>query len=225
LLSISREVVVDHPFTVDYSKNMEETFFALAEWAAAGSVKTNRRLEFAKLVAGLLDMHGGDYLLETKIHTDSQRSPIFFQWIEKPLRVSLECRLCQKVRLHARSSPDITKSWPLPLDTDTEESKLEPEFYLFDIAQLGCYLICKPITHGCWTAVARAIDRKLDKPKSREITFTRFLNAYDIKSTIFQGCMVTNGKNQALTIELSNVAQFMELLFEECDTLAEESET
>ena len=70
-------------------------------------------------------------------------------------------------------------------------------------------------------AVARAIDRKPDKPKSREITFTRFLNAYDIKPTIFQGCMVTKGKNQALTIEVSNVAQFMELLFEECDTLAE----
>jgi hypothetical protein len=113
----------------------------------------------------------------------------------------------------------------LPLDTDTEESILKPEFYLFGIAQLEYYLICKPITHGCWTAVASAIDRKTDKPKSCEITFTRFLNAYEIKPTIFQGCMVTEGNYQALTIELSNVAQFMELFFEECDTLAEESQT
>jgi hypothetical protein len=37
--------------------------------------------------------------------------------------------------------------------------------------------------------------------------------------------MVTEGNYQALTIELSNVAQFMELFFEECDTLAEESQT
>jgi hypothetical protein len=81
LLSISQEVVLDRPFTVDYQKSVEETFFSLMAWGATGPIETQSRLKFGILAGEVMDLRYGSYIVESQMDRfDSEKSPVFSKW-------------------------------------------------------------------------------------------------------------------------------------------------
>ena len=96
LLGIAREVVLRRGFAVDYQNDMEQTFISLIAWGGTGAIAKYSRLQFALLVAKATNLEWPSYMLESRIESDSQRSPIFFKWIRQALPMALRCRYLGK---------------------------------------------------------------------------------------------------------------------------------
>lgn len=219
LLSIAKESMVrgNGGFKVDYQKDMEQTFISIVAWAGTGPIPIASRVKFARVVADVLNLKWPNYSLESRIQSNTHRSPTFDKWIRQHLIIAIRCQYLGKwtfSQVHKRYlgkaeiSPRVFRSEPVAvyLSFHALEPPLDYNFYLFALNTSNVLLAC----NSFGTVIARAYYQF----HGQKIPDREFI------PSIFEGLNVRREVGDETghhVIELSNVAQFIEVLLDELD--------
>lgn len=215
LLGIAREVVLQRPFAVDYEKNVEETFIALVAWAGTGCIAMNSRIHFASLVAQTLKLEWTNYPLESTAHFGFQRSPSFLKWGQQALSIMVPCLHIGKFYFErssdtrtARISPHLFQREPvevhIPLNSLTPPTN--STYDLFGFSTSNIFFACTVSGTRSWTVITRA-----------SINFSDSARRTHIEQSVFQGLIVMMDVDGHYSVQIKNVAQFMEIFLDRLD--------
>jgi hypothetical protein len=227
LFSIAKEVNPDRPFTVDYTKDIEETFISLVAWVASGPIWMGFIIDFARVVADGLDLKWRGYSLESTIESDDQRSPPFFKWVSQPLEITLWGHNLGKWSFQrkddlmwAQIRPGAFDSEPilvylLPL-SDRQRS-FEPYFDLLALKTSNVLLACqndRVVTRAYYQFHGHKLlpQRKLARIGARYQSSDQRLPGESFVPSVFEQMEVGYS-----WLKLQNVAQFMEILLDKLD--------
>jgi hypothetical protein len=222
LLAISREVILSHGFTVDYTKNMEETFLSLIAWAGSGPVAAFARLRFAQLAASIMGLRWPRYRLEWKIKRVSQRTDKFFGWVSRSLKIAISGRFLGRVvfkknrrRWIAQIRPELFAHEPIEitLPAHTIVGPSDSSFDIFGFLESRIILACRPSSNTqAWSVVASLGDRDSAADPSRGVRKPR--KPQNRVSSIFEGLAVFEHPGPRYELYLENMAQFMEIFLD-----------
>lgn len=216
LLGIASEVALQRGFNVDYEKNMEDTFISLVAWEGTGTIEIHSRIRFARLAAKAMNLEWSDYLLESKIESESQRSPNFFKWVDQILKIPIRCvqlgnwsfdRYYKTAKAKIPSGVFLFEPIEIYLPLDAVEHFTDLDFDLFGFKTSNVLLACKATQYDSWTVIARAFYRM---PHEEQQDY-QAANQSCVRS-VFEGLNIIADGASRCSIELNNVAQFMEIL-------------
>jgi hypothetical protein len=220
LLRIAEEVALKRGFSVDYEKNVEETFITLVSWGGTGAIQINSLLEFAMLAAKVMRLEWPLYALEPNIEVESERSSCFANWRRQSISTPLPCQYLGKWKIDEEVTDDrrgtIDPSKPSLKLPEPWRHSLKPthallphaahrDFDMFGFGNSGILLACTSTAHSTWTVSARAYFQYCG-----EAPHARFRERPFVRS-VFEDLQISLSSTKQHVIRLNNVAQFMEI--------------
>jgi len=220
LFSITSEVRDGHLFNVDYTKDIEETFISVVKWAALGPLRNGPIVSFARAIANGLDLEWPDYLLESTIELEDQRSPAFFNWVNQPLRITLWGLNLGKWSFEPRGpllvaqiTPREFRSEPVQVHLPLLSSFHSPtlEFELIALEMSNVFLACQD-NHVVARAYCQFHCQDWLLPEHAPTLWGGPGLSRSYVPSVFEGLEVGD-----FSLALQNVAQFMEILLDKLD--------